>query len=451
MMGRLFGTDGVRGIVGTELDALLALKIGAATARVLSKNNNHRLKFLVGTDTRASKDVLSNALIAGVLSENADVVDAGVIPTPAVSHLIKKYGLDGGFVVSASHNPSKYNGIKVFDENGMKLKDELEAEIEDAIYDNFELSREENTVGVCDYIESDKEDYVDFLLSTLSGVKINGLKIGVDTANGSAYETARMLFASLDVEVSIINDSPDGYNINDGAGSTHIDGLRRFVVDNRLDCGFAFDGDADRCLAVDAKGEIVDGDKILAICGKYLKDRDSLKGNAIVGTVMSNMGLAKFCKDEEIRFESTKVGDRYVLENMLENDYVLGGEESGHIIFRQYANTGDGELTALQVLKVMCETGKSLHELASCCEKYPSVLKNVEVSREGKESLSSNERIAKEIAKNEEMLGSDGRVLVRPSGTENLIRVMVEGRDIAEITDCCEAIAAVIEEEIGIK
>lgn len=445
-MSKLFGTDGVRGVVGRELNIDLAMKIGASTARVL-KRENSTLTFLVGSDTRVSKDVLKNALVAGVLSENANIIDLGVIPTPAISYLITKYNADGGFVISASHNPSEYNGIKVFNNEGMKLADELEERIEDVIFNEFILNEEVNQVGTYRLEENAKKDYVDYLKST---VDCNfDLKVGIDTANGAAYKTAKMVFEELGIDYKIINDSPDGYNINDNTGSTHIEGLQRFVVDNKLDCGIAFDGDADRCLLVDELGNLVDGDKIMAIYGKYLLDKNKLKNNTIVGTVMSNMGLSKFCEKHGIDFVATKVGDRYVLENMLENDYIIGGEQSGHIIFKELANTGDGELTALQILSVMSKTRKKLSELASIMDTYPQVLKNVSVTKEGKETYKDNKIINDIIFKYEDELDGEGRILVRASGTENLIRVMIEGKNIEKITDMCDNIIEVIEKELN--
>ena len=445
-MGKLFGTDGVRGIVGTELDIELAMKIGASTARVLKKENNN-LTFLVGSDTRISKDVLKNALVAGVLSENANIIDLGVIPTPAISYLIKKYNADGGFVISASHNPSEYNGIKVFNNEGMKLADELEDKIEDVILNGFELTKKINQVGTYEYRESAKRDYVMYLKNT---VDCNfKMTVGLDTANGAAFETAKMLFDSLGIDYKIINDNPDGININKDAGSTHLEGLQKFVVDNKLDIGVSFDGDADRCLLIDELGNIVDGDKIMAIYGKYLLENNKLKNNTIVGTVMSNLGFVKFCEQHDINFVATKVGDRYVLESMLQNDYIIGGEQSGHIIFKELANTGDGELTAIQILSVMSKSGKKLSELASIMETYPQVLKNVSVSREGKETYKENKVINDFIKKCEEKLNGEGRILVRASGTENLIRVMLEGKNIEEITNICDDIVEVIKNELN--
>jgi len=445
-MGKLFGTDGIRGIVNKDLDALLALKIGASTARVLKKDNS--LTFLVGSDTRLSKDSLKFALISGVLSENANIIDLGVIPTPAISYLIQKYHADGGFVISASHNPSEYNGIKIFNNKGFKLADGLEDEIEEVILNNFELSKEINKVGTYRYEENAKKDYVDFLKSTINS-DFSNLNIGVDTANGASFETAKMLFDEIGINYTIINNNPDGININLNAGSTHLEGLQKLVLDKKLDCGVSFDGDADRCLLVDDEGNIVDGDKIMAIYGKYLQENNKLKNNTIVGTVMSNLGLIKFCEKYKINFESTKVGDRYVLENMLENDYILGGEQSGHIIFKDFANTGDGELTAIQMLSVMCKYNKKLSELSKIMDTYPQVLKNVNVSKSGKETYKENEIINNKLNEINKKLNGDGRILVRASGTENLIRVMLEGKDLDLINKLCDEMVNVIEKELN--
>lgn len=446
-MGKLFGTDGVRGIVASELDGELAMRIGASVARIL-KENKQNITLLIGTDTRKSKDMLKNALAAGVLSEGANVIDLGVIPTPAIAYLIKKYKAAGGFVISASHNPSEYNGIKVFNEQGYKLADELEEKVEDLILNDFKLNKETNNVGTYEISKTAKEDYVEFLKSTISN-DLSNLNVGVDTANGAAYETANMLFSGLGLNFKIINNTPDGLNINLNAGSTHLEELQKFVLDNHLDCGIAFDGDADRCLLIDEKGDIVDGDKIMAVIGNDLKEKGKLKNNTIVGTVMSNLGFVKFCEKRDINFVATKVGDRYVLENMLQNDYNLGGEQSGHIIFKEYATTGDGELTALQVLNIMAKTGKKLSELASIMDTYPQVLKNVNVSREGKDTYLQNEKINQAIEEANLKLNGDGRILVRPSGTENLIRVMLEGKDIETITSLCDEIVSVIDSELN--
>ncbi len=445
-MARLFGTDGVRGIVNIDLTIDLAMKIGAATAKTLKKDKEN-LTLLVASDTRISKDALRLSLASGVLSEGANIIDLGVMPTPAVSYLIGKYHVDGGFVISASHNPSEYNGIKIFNENGYKLADELENQIE-ALIHNFNFNQKANNVGMYEYKEDAINDYVLYLASTISS-DLSHLNIALDAANGAAYKTSEALFKKLNVNYKIINNEPDGLNINQNAGSTHLENLQEFVKDNHLDCGIAFDGDADRCLMVDHEGSIIDGDKILAICGKYLKDNNELKNNTIVGTVMSNLGFVKFCEKENINFVATKVGDRYVLQNMLENDYILGGEQSGHVIFRKYAKTGDGELTALQVLNIMAETKKSLKELASVMDTYPQVLKNLEVSKESKETYQDNEVIKSYLEECNKKLNGEGRILVRPSGTENLIRVMIEGKNLEYITKMCNDIIAVMNKELN--
>ncbi|MBR6133546.1 MAG: phosphoglucosamine mutase [Bacilli bacterium] len=445
-MTKIFGTDGARGLVTQELDSELALKIGAATARILKKKRK-KLTFLVGTDTRVSKDLLTSALTAGVLGENANIVDLGVIPTPAISYLITKYKADGGFVISASHNPKEYNGIKVFNNKGFKLADEIEDQIEDIILNDFETTKDNNLVGTYRKETNAYNDYVDYLVSTID-TKLDGLHIGIDTANGAASVTAPLLFEKLNAKVEFINNTPDGYNINDKCGSTHLEQLQKFVVEKKLDCGIAYDGDADRCLFIDNKGNVIDGDYTLAIYGLYLKKKKKLKNNTIVGTIMSNLGFIKFCEANNINFEATKVGDRYVLENMLKNNYIIGGEQSGHIIFKDFANTGDGELTCLQILNIMTKENKSLSELASIMNKYPQVLKNLPVSKEIKETYKDNKNIQNKIKEIENKLGNNGRLLIRPSGTENLIRVMLEGQDIKEITKYCDDIIETIKKEI---
>ena len=445
-MGKLFGTDGARGIVGPELTIEIAMKIGASAARIL-KDKKKKTTLLVGSDTRISKDALRFALASGILSEGVNVIDLGVISTPAVAYLIKKYKAAGGFVISASHNPSKYNGIKVFNSEGYKLADELENKIEDIIFNDFKLNNEVNNVGTYEFKENAKEDYVNYLASTIKN-DLSNLKIGLDTANGAASITAQMLFDKLNVKYQIINNKPDGFNINDNAGSTHLEGLQEFVVKNKLDCGIAFDGDADRCLFVDEQGHVVDGDKILAICGLDLKERNELTNNTIVGTVMSNLGFVKFCEKNDINFIATKVGDRYVLEEMLKNNYILGGEQSGHVIFKQFATTGDGELTAIQVLSILATKKVKLSKLASIMDTYPQVLKNLDVTKEFKDTYKDNETINNFIKQCESSLNGEGRILVRASGTENLIRVMLEGKDIKSITKICDEIIEVIKKEL---
>ena len=436
-MKKLFGTDGVRGLVNLELDCVLAMKLGASVARVVKAEKKvSKLTFLVGSDTRISKDMLSNALISGFLSEGSDIIDLGVIPTPAISYLITKYKVDGGFVISASHNPSEYNGIKVFNESGMKLSDALEEKVEMMINDNFAFSKDTNVVGKI--LKKDGvKDYVEFLKSTISVSDIP-FRVCIDTANGASYETAKRLFSDLNVSFVQIHNNPDGLNINDNCGSTHLESLREEVLKNHYDLGIAYDGDADRCLLIDDTGEVVDGDYIMAIVAKHL----NLK--TIVGTVMSNLGLIKYCEENNIDFIATSVGDRYVLEEMLKYNYLLGGEQSGHIIFRDYLNTGDGELTSLQLLKIMTLENKKLSELKTIMQKYPQVLVNLEVTREQKETFMDNPLIKEEIKKYEEKLKNNGRILVRKSGTENLIRIMIEGNE-DEIKDMANNLSSAIQ------
>lgn len=443
-MGRLFGTDGARGIAGGELTADLAMKIGASAAYVLGESK--KIKVIVGMDTRYSGYMLACAVNAGLLSMGADVIFVGVVPTPAVSFLVTHLKADMGVMISASHNPAKYNGIKLFNNNGYKLADEIEEKIEYYILD--EKLPECTNIGRYERDENLKNKYINFLYTLANDY--NGLKVVVDCANGSASATAPTLFEKLNVNAKIIFDSPDGVNINDNCGSTHLDALISKVKETGADLGIAYDGDADRCLLVTNDGDVIDGDYVLAICGKYLKEKGRLNNNAIVGTVMSNLGLRKFCESENINFVATKVGDRYVLEEMLNKDYVIGGEQSGHVIFKEYANTGDGELTSLMVLNILSERKCKLSELASIMDKYPQVLVNVNVTKEGKTSFGEDAEINVLIKKYEEELNGDGRILIRASGTENLIRVMIEGKNTEEISRMATDIADLINKKFGI-
>ena len=443
-MTKLFGTDGIRGIVNKDLTAELAFKIGASVAKEEKESQGGKpLTFLVGGDTRISTDMLSSAVTSGVLSLGCNVINLGVMPTPAISYLTSKLNADGAFIISASHNPSKYNGIKVLNNNGYKLSLDKEEKIEELILEKFTLNDNINECGRIFANDEAQNLYIKHLLSTLD-TEIKGLKVLVDTANGASYKTAKELFSNFDIDYKIINNNPDGYNINENAGSTHIDNLASLVKKEGYDVGIAYDGDADRCIMVDSDGEVVDGDYILAIASKYLKDKGKLKNNTLVGTVMSNLGLIKYCKQNNISFKSTKVGDKYVLDLMLKEDYVLGGEQSGHIIFKDYANTGDGQLTSLMILNIMCMTNKSLKELKNEMKKYPQVMINVEVSKDQKEEYKNNSKIEEKIKKVEKMLGNNGRILVRPSGTENIIRVMIEGQNENEITKICKDVATFI-------
>lgn len=443
-MGRLFGTDGARGIAGGELTADLAMKIGASAAYVLGESK--KIKVIVGMDTRYSGDMLACAVNAGLLSMGADVIFVGVVPTPAVSFLVTHLKADMGVMISASHNPAKYNGIKLFNNKGYKLADEIEEKIEHYILDK--KLPECTNIGRYERDENLKNKYINFLYTLANDY--NGLKVVVDCANGSASATAPTLFEKLNVNAKIIFDSPDGVNINDNCGSTHLDALISKVKEVQADLGIAYDGDADRCLLVTNDGDVIDGDYVLAICGKYLKEKVRLNNNAIVGTVMSNLGLRKFCESENINFVATKVGDRYVLEEMLDKDYVIGGEQSGHVIFKEYANTGDGELTSLMVLNILSERKCKLSELASIMDKYPQVLVNVNVTKEGKTSFGEDAEINVLIKKYEEELNGDGRILIRASGTENLIRVMIEGKNTEEISRMSNDIADLINKKFGI-
>lgn len=443
-MGRLFGTDGARGIAGGELTADLAMKIGASAAYVLGESK--KIKVIVGMDTRYSGDMLACAVNAGLLSMGADVIFVGVVPTPAVSFLVTHLKADMGVMISASHNPAKYNGIKLFNNKGYKLADEIEEKIEYYILD--EKLPECTNIGRYERDENLKNKYINFLCTLANDY--NGLKVVVDCANGSASATAPTLFEKLNVNAKIIFDSPDGVNINDNCGSTHLDALISKVKETGADLGIAYDGDADRCLLVTNDGDVIDGDYVLAICGKYLKEKGRLNNNAIVGTVMSNLGLKKFCESENINFVATKVGDRYVLEEMLNKDYVIGGEQSGHVIFKEYANTGDGELTSLMVLNILSERKCKLSELASIMDKYPQVLVNVNVTKEGKTSFGEDAEINVLIKKYEEELNGDGRILIRASGTENLIRVMIEGKNTEKISRMANDIADLINKKFGI-
>ncbi|MBQ4644844.1 MAG: phosphoglucosamine mutase [Clostridia bacterium] len=449
-MGRLFGTDGVRGIANTELSCELSMQIGRATAMVLSKNlKGKRPKVLIGMDTRASSQMLESAITAGLCSVGADVLQLGVVPTPAVAFLVRKYNYDAGVMISASHNPCEYNGIKIFQSTGFKLPDALENEIEEIILDNAtEIPTPiGGEVGRVKISENAVADYIEHLIS-VTNMSFQGYKIALDCANGSSSVSAKEVFTRLGAEVVVINAEPDGVNINKDCGSTHIENLQKCVIENNCDLGFAFDGDADRMLAVDHTGEIVDGDKCIAVCAKHMKQLGKLKKDTAVVTVMSNMGFFKFCEQNGIKCEKTKVGDRYVLENMHENGYSIGGEQSGHIIFLQYATTGDGQLSAIQLLSVLKDTGKNLKDLADEMEVYPQVLINVRVSNFGKAQFPKDKEVQNAIMQVEEELGNNGRILVRLSGTEPLVRVMLEGKDLDKINELGESVAQVVRERL---
>ncbi|MGN1337059.1 MAG: phosphoglucosamine mutase [Candidatus Coprovivens sp.] len=444
-MGKLFGTDGIRGIVGEDLTHELAMKVGEASAYVLGKKDN--LVVLIGRDTRISGQMLASALSAGLMSQGAKVIDLGVVPTPAVSYLVKKYKASMGVMISASHNPSEYNGIKLFDGEGFKLPDATENEIEKYLLGKaVPTTTKVGTYEVCD---TAIDDYTDHIVKSTKKIS-KDLKIVVDCANGSASTTAPILFDKLGLDVVLINYEYDGYNINDKAGSTHLEGLVKKVKKLKADVGIAYDGDADRCLMIDENGELVDGDQIMAISALALKKNKKLTNNTLVGTVMSNLGLVKFCEHNDIDFIATKVGDRYVLEKMLECNYIVGGEQSGHVIFKDFANTGDGELTSIQILNTMSKDGKKLSELASVMKRYPQVLINVKVKEEAKGQYENDGDVTEVIQKIEAELAGEGRVLIRPSGTEALIRVMIEGLEQKVIDKQAKEIADVIKKKFGV-
>ena len=444
-MARLFGTDGVRGVAGKELTCELAMNIGKACAHVLTKNND-KVKIIIGNDGRESASMLVSSLIAGFTSVGVDVIDIGIIPTPAISYLIDKYDMDAGVMVTASHNPYEYNGIKIFDSNGYKLPDELEDEIEACI--NNKKTYPNNKIGKILSNNNGVEDYVDYLINT-NNYDFSGLNIAVDCANGASSVTADSLFSKTNCNYTIINNKPNGTNINNNCGALHIEKLAKYVIDNKLDGGVAFDGDADRAIFVDELGNTIDGDFVLAILGKYLKENNKLTNNTIVGTVMSNLGFIKYCKENNINFIATKVGDRYVLEEMKIGNFIIGGEQSGHIILSNYAKTGDGELTALSLFNVLSKSGKLLSELSSIMKKYPQVLVNAKVSNAKKNEFYTSEIIKEEIDKLEKELAGNGRIVVRPSGTEPLIRVMIEGASTETIKPLAESLAKLIEKELN--
>ncbi len=451
-MGRLFGTDGVRGIANTELTCELSMEIGRAAATVLSDGARHRPTFVIGCDTRASSDMLGSAIMAGLCSVGADVIQLGVVPTPAVAYLVGKYKADAGVMISASHNPAEFNGIKIFSGNGFKLPDMLEEKIEDLI-----LSPEKayikpigGEVGKVTFAKDAAKDYIRHIKSTAHR-SLDGMKIAIDCANGSASVTAPELFTSLGADVHILSAKPNGTNINKDCGSTHLEKLAAYVVENGLECGVAFDGDADRCLCVDECGNVIDGDMIMAICALNLKNRGKLNKDTVVGTIMSNFGFGKFCEKNGLRFIATKVGDRYVLEEMLLEDYSFGGEQSGHVIFRDFATTGDGQLTATQLLVMLRQSGKKLSELASVMTRYPQTMVNLKISNEGKIAFYTDREIAAKIDAAKQALGTSGRIVVRPSGTEPLIRVMVEGSDTSQIEAIANDVASTITSRLSKK
>lgn len=446
-MSRLFGTDGVRGVANEELTPLLAMQLGQAGAYVLTKENDHKPTIMVGCDTRISGDMLANALMAGICSVGANAVYVGVIPTPAVAYLTKKYKVDAGVVISASHNPVEFNGIKFFDGNGYKLPDELEDEIEAVIANglkdiHFPIGA---GVGKIKYRTDAKEEYINHAVQSVP-VDLRNMKIVVDCAEGASFYTSIEAMKELGAELIAIHTNPDGTNINANCGSTHMEELKARVVAEKADVGLAFDGDADRLLAVDELGNIVDGDQIMAIVGNFMKSKGKLKKDTIVATVMSNLGFFLMGKENQISIEQTKVGDRYVLERMREIGASLGGEQSGHVIFLDENTTGDGLLSALHLLEVIVDTKKPLSELSKIMTVLPQALVNAKVPNHKKEKYMEYPEIADAIKAIEDKFADEGRVLIRPSGTEPLVRVMIEGKDQDQIQQEAKKLASLIEE-----
>lgn len=455
-MGRLFGTDGVRGVAISELTVELAMRIGRAAAITLAKSTHHKAKILIGKDTRVSGDVLESALVSGICSVGADVYTLGVIPTPAVAYLTLKYGADAGIVISASHNPFEFNGIKIFSSTGLKLPDEIEDEIERLVLDsqNEMLSSSTDSTGkvIPGRVIPEKNaewDYVRHLLKNVD-TDLSRMRIVVDCANGASSSCAEKFFKGLGANVILINNSPNGININDECGSTSIESLSKAVVEHRANAGLAFDGDADRCLMVDEKGEPIDGDKMIAMLALDMKNEGKLASNTCVVTKMTNLAFFKWAKENGVVVSTaSKIGDRYVLERMLSSGYNLGGEQSGHIIMSDYSTTGDGELSGAKVLEIMAKSGKKLSELASIFTPYPQLLVNIRIRPECKGKFSEVEEISEIINYCSEKLGSDGRIFVRESGTEPLVRVMAEGRDKEAIYQYANAIAQVVKQHLG--
>ena len=446
-MSRMFGTDGVRGVANEELTPLLAMQLGQAGAYVLTRENKHKPTIMVGCDTRMSGDMLANALMAGICSVGANAVYVGVIPTPAIAYLTKKYKVEAGVVISASHNPMEFNGIKFFDGNGYKLPDALEDEIEALIKNN--MNRVEfptgSSVGRIKYRKDAREESINHAVRAVP-VDLTNLKVVVDCAEGASHYTSIEALRQLGAQVVPIHNMPDGTNINANCGSTHMEELQARVVYEKANIGLAFDGDADRLLAVDELGNVVDGDQIMAIVGAHMRNMGKLKQNTIVATVMSNLGLFLFGEKEKIHIEKTKVGDRYVLERMREIGASLGGEQSGHIIFLDENTTGDGLLSALHLLEVMVVTGKPLSELSKIMTVLPQALVNVTVPNHRKEHFMEYPEIAAAIEELEKEFAGEGRVLIRPSGTEPKVRVMIEGKDKARIDKEAHRIADLIQQ-----
>lgn len=453
-MRKYFGTDGIRRIANTELTPELVYKVAKAGAYVLSKHTDHTPTILIGRDTRISGTLIESAMTAGFLSYGANVKLLGVIPTPAVAYLTRKLNADASVVISASHNTFEFNGIKFFSNKGMKIPDNLEEEIEEVMESGKleELTAKNEKIGTSEYRLDLLDEYVYFFRKnfddSIDKYINDDFVVGIDTANGATYQVAEKVFKALGIKYKIINNNPDGININQNCGSTHLENLKKFVVENKLNLGIAYDGDGDRCLAVDELGNEIDGDKLLAIISTNLRKKGKLNKDTIVATVMSNLGLNKFARDNGLELLQTKVGDRYVLEEMLKDGFNLGGEQSGHVILLDYNPTGDGILTSLMLIQTILEEGKKASELANMVKLYPQILVNAKVNSDKKYQYKEDKEINEAIDKLEKEFAGNGRVLIRPSGTEPLVRVMIEGENQEYITKKAKEIANLIENKL---
>jgi len=446
-LGKYFGTDGVRGLANGDLTPELTMEIGRAGAYVLAGNLGKAPKILIGNDTRISADMLEAALVAGLCSVGAEIYKAGVAPSPAMAYLVRHYHMDAAVMLSASHNPMPDNGIKFFSSTGYKLPDEVEEEIEALLDKQDQIPRPTGeAIGRRLIVKDAVEDYVSFLMETIGSLE--GMRVALDCANGACCEAAPLVFKRLGAEVLPIHYKPNGVNINVDCGSTHMESLAAFVKANKVDIGLAFDGDGDRVLAVDENGELIDGDQIMAICALSLKQKGRLKNNTLVATVMSNLGLQNFCDKEGIRLKRTKVGDRYVIQEMKAGGYTLGGEQSGHIIFLDHNTTGDGILTGLQLVAMLKERGQKMSELSSIMTPLPQVLLGAKLKNKLKADVRENKKIDEAIRDLEKRLEGNGRLLVRPSGTEPLVRVMIEGQNQDEIKKWAEELVSIIGQEL---
>ena len=453
-MGKYFGTDGIRDIANIKLTPSLSYKIAKSATYVISKEIGHRPTILIGRDTRISGNLIESAMISGFLSCGANVKLLGVIPTPAVAYLTKKLNADIAVVISASHNSYEFNGIKFFSKKGIKIPDELEEKIEDIMenYDLETLNVSHDKIGICENLEYFQDEYVEYICSlfkeNISKYLNNNFKVIIDTANGATYKIAEKIFSKLNINYDIINNTPNGININKECGSTHLENLKENVINKKYDLGIAYDGDGDRCLLIDNFGNIVDGDIIITILSKYFKEKGKLNNNTIVATIMSNLGLKKYAENNNLNLVTSNVGDRYVIEKMIEGEYNLGGEQSGHVILSDYNTTGDGILTSLMVISCLLEKSISLNEASQIITIYPQALVNAKVDNSIKKQYKDNPNISNKIKELENEFLENGRVIVRPSGTEPLIRVMIEGENIEYITQRANELARFIEENL---